>query len=400
MAENLATTGIDALAAYVKEHGETDLQTLAGVFHTDSRIVEHWAAILESAGIVRINNKLGKIFVSPMVLGKEEIRSFKSYTEVKGTTLMSQIGSKETILNQLEVNIASLGRFVADAEKAFKANAGGIKKSLDELDALQKRSNKSFEGIKRYKDYIDKINEKIAKDMGVAISKVGEIQTIGTEIEDSRKIISDLGEKMTLAREEIRGIRKSFYEDSRNREREFYAMLKRISDEVKMLEDILSEETRKLAEGNRLKENYRKDAVRMVKNVNAQRDKILDSVAKTKEDVDKMYAVAEKKNRELNGILDKHRETFGEIGQIDKKLKEISDAVENARKEREQIAAQFDEIGAALRAIESMGTEETMANAKKMEDAEESERNASKQLEKLEGGVQSINDDTEKLLKP
>ncbi len=65
MAENIVT-GIDSLLSYINENREADAKTLANALNVSQTTVMDWAKALEKAKLVRLVNKVGRMYVSPI----------------------------------------------------------------------------------------------------------------------------------------------------------------------------------------------------------------------------------------------------------------------------------------------------------------------------------------------
>lgn len=183
-AENVATTSIDQLAQYLREHGETEITKLASVFRVDTKVIEHWCSILESANIAKLTNKMGTVYAGPMEIPKEEVKTFKSFVEVKASTLESDLRTREVVLSQLEQNITSLSKLVSDAQKIYKEKSPEIKRVFDDLDALYRKAKADYDKVKGYMDYVTKSSEAVNKTLDSLMNKIGAVPSVDVNAEE------------------------------------------------------------------------------------------------------------------------------------------------------------------------------------------------------------------------
>ncbi|MDD5171680.1 MAG: hypothetical protein PHF60_01440 [Candidatus ainarchaeum sp.] len=95
--ELLITTGVDALVRLVKEKQRIELENASAVLNIPQETIEEWARVLEEEGILRIEYRLAKIYLSWVKPTEEEVATEKKsfYEEKKGVEAeLEQLKSK------------------------------------------------------------------------------------------------------------------------------------------------------------------------------------------------------------------------------------------------------------------------------------------------------------------
>src|SRR5271157_3411176 len=105
MEDRPITTCIDDLVKYLNEHGESDANALANALNVSESIISTWADVLEKARIVKINYKLGKMFISPMAMTKEGVEVARKTVEVKKGVAETELVAQINMINQINTRL-------------------------------------------------------------------------------------------------------------------------------------------------------------------------------------------------------------------------------------------------------------------------------------------------------
>lgn len=383
MADNVTSTGIDALLKYVNEHGETEILILAKVMRVDLTVAEQWASILENAKLVKVNYKLDRMFVAPLNLTAVDLKAMGAEVEVRQKTIASDIKSKEELLLQIEKRINLFDKFATDAQRVFKTNASGIKKTLDQLHELRSRADSEFEKIKSSKEYMDHISAKIDSDMIEVRKKADSIKTGNFDAEDAMKLIDDLKGRLKLIESESSNTQKKFNQSIAQQSKDATEAFTSIKQEIKSLSDVIAQEEKAINEKVRINQNYSREVERVLRELDKRSSSVMDRAGKTMSDINSIYDLAQNKTSIVNKEIDGYISKFGEIGEIDKTIRDIKDSLDNARKECEYCTRQFELINVQLKEIEK---------DKKLDEQTKNER-----MKNIGGAVADIDSRMEKI---
>jgi DNA repair exonuclease SbcCD ATPase subunit len=124
--ELLITTGVDALVRLVKEKQRIELENTSAVLNIPQETIEEWARVLEEEGILRIEYRLTKTYLSWVKPTEEEVATERQsfYEEKKGV---------EAELEQLKRKAAE-GSELNDLRKSFSEFYAKTYSKIDELE--------------------------------------------------------------------------------------------------------------------------------------------------------------------------------------------------------------------------------------------------------------------------
>src|ERR1700674_2839127 len=89
-----AKTTIDSLAELLKEKGKMELGKIAQIMGVEQNVVENWAKVLEQGGIARITYEVGKMYVAPISLSKEQEQVVRANVDAERSALESDVASQ------------------------------------------------------------------------------------------------------------------------------------------------------------------------------------------------------------------------------------------------------------------------------------------------------------------
>ncbi len=394
MAESsVATTGIDGLVIYLKEHGESDTISLAEALKVDQTVIEEWAKILEKANIVKISYRMGKMYIAPLVAKPEQVQTLKEEIEVKKGTLESEINAQVITLDQISKKIDELSKVVNGGEEVFKKKSPTLKKSLDELNKLQKEAESKFKSVENIDNHINMIAKKMDEKLKGLQEHALHIEKITTDTSDSEKIIEDIKNKVTLAEKSIGILVQKFDETVKAQRNELNKLIESMKTEIKILSENADRQEEELRETDRMSAEYKKEVEEMRRALEKESTHILNEIAKSKEEVDSYYKLAKEKFDNFSKELDAASKSFGDLSQLDKKFIEIKDQLSSTKAEMDEILKELHKLDAELKAITSITEQNVASNSMKIgEIGDKISENASK-VNALGNKVNKINKD-------
>lgn len=353
MVENVTSTGIDALLKYVNAHGETDVLNLSKVFKVDMMVIEQWANILENAHVVKVSYKLDKMFIAPLSMSKEDLKAMSAETDVRRRTIVSDVKSREIVLDQIEEKINRFAKFTEDAERIFKVNAGSVKKTLDELHALKSKANEEYDSVKKSKDYLDSISEKMNKEMDLAKGKVEGIKNIDLGAESAEKFIEDIKSKVKRIEADRVEMQIKFDAGVSAYKKEVASLSSSIDGETKSLKDMISQQEKLVGDNMLAASNYEKDVDRLIKELDHREKITRDRIDKARSDIDSIYDLAGQKTKMIVNEIDNYINKFGGLAPIDTSIRNMKEGLDKSKKDCEYCRQQFVLINTQLKEIES-----------------------------------------------
>ncbi|MDE1845708.1 MAG: hypothetical protein KGH53_00270 [Candidatus Micrarchaeota archaeon] len=353
MAEGqLTTTGIDALVEYLNAHGETEEGKLAAELQVSEKVIEDWSSVLEKANVVKISYKVGKMFVSPLDTTKVDILTYKSSLDAKKQSVETELVAEINVLQEMERRIANISKIVSGADDSFKKNAGQLKRDLDELERIQKESERHYNGIKLEKDRIDKISETLGTEMKALEEIAGRIQSFSAGEGDVKSVISDVREKIKKYDNLTAEFNKGYDQLVRQKREEIVRIQDETKREMRQLEEALERQLKQLGENERLAKYAKHESARLKDEAERDRTMIVNNLDKAKQGVNAALPLAEKKMGDISNKVIELRKNFGELSNLNDNLGALREQLAKVRGEQQELFKQAQGIRGEIRELE------------------------------------------------
>lgn len=399
MADQPITTSIDDLVKYLNEHGETDSAALSGALKVNESIIETWADVLDKAQIVRISYKLGKMYVSPMTITKEGVEVAKKTVELKKGAAESYLTTQVNMINQINTRLDEFRRYVNVAEGAFRAKAGEIKKTIDEIDKLSMQVDNAYKKLKDKKDFIDALSVRLEKETQKLEEKVEVTEKVASKESDAKRVISDIKAKLDDSEARIKTMNTSFNMTLGENRKSFVELLGSIKDESKYLKEVLSQKEKEVHEYNSLLSSYKFESESVKRKVSRERSRMLDDIAKSTDEARKVYSVAEIQLFDVQKTLVDMKKQFGGFSDLSDKLNSIKSSLNSITKQKDELQKEVEQIAEQLKAIGALDPTRVAEKTMKMQEADAKMAQTAKKIEVVGKSVDDIKNDIDEIAK-
>lgn len=383
-------TGIDALVKYLNEHGETESVVAAGALAVSERTVEDWAKILEKANIVRISYKLGKMYVALTSGSKAGEKEVKQTVDIKKTILEGELLNQMNIMEKINERLDEFNKFVSGTETLFKSKAGNIKDAVDRIDRFQAEVTDNFNNMKEKKERIDNFAQSIEKEFGSLRSRAEGIESFGVDTENVKSIVDDMKTRTGTMVYEVRELLKRYDAEVKEERGRILGLSESVKKESKMLRELAAEGERELIEYGRRIGEYKKNASAVIKKAEKDRIVLLDEVAKTEGEVDRLYSAAGNEVVRLNADLEKARKEYGGFAELNDKLKEIRKLITDMSREKEEVEGEINEFSKDLKALETVDSKNVVKGVGAVDRLKKKSSRTSKRLDKAIEGTSRL----------
>lgn len=387
MADQEIKTSIDALVAFLREHGETNVTSLSAALGVGEPTIIEWANILERANALKISYKAGKMYLSPLTVSSEQMDTLKQTTEAKKSDISTEVQSQMAILNQVSVQMESMGKSVDAIEKLFKDKYKELKGMLDSLNSVENAIDNSYVKMKAKKKEADSMEAELQKEIQTIQHHATRLETFSLDTNNARRIIEDIKAKVTSyskslndANDEIRQII--------GRHRDYVIGLRSsIAEETRQLGEIVRVEERQVEEYERLARSYRLDAKRSIDKINRDTARMLDDVSKEKAEIGRYTGTADSGLAAFKAKMADIKSQFGAAADINDKIEGIRKEMEQIEKSKESIAKSLGEVSNELRALDALSGSRLMDKSQKLDDLDKRTRNLSSSTKDLKGAA-------------
>jgi chromosome segregation ATPase len=177
--ELLITTGVDALVRLVKQKKRIELTDAAALLNISEETIEEWAGILEEQGILRIDYRLTKIYLSWIAPTEVEIKEEKERFKASKIELKDEIKTIRKSVSAEKEGLDELGESFKDL---YSKVSPKLKELEKRVDTIQKAKGMKGE---RFDEYLARID-----------SATNRISELDSEIKNSKSEITDIGAKL------------------------------------------------------------------------------------------------------------------------------------------------------------------------------------------------------------
>lgn len=399
MAEPLTTTSIDALVEYLKDHGETDSATLAHALGVSDTLIGEWANVLEKSNIVKISYRAAKMYIAPLAISKEGVSTLEHNIEIKKENIINEVNTQLTAINQLNERLDSLNKFVAGGEAIFKRKLGPLKQQLDELHNVSKEAEKRYEDIKKSKNDVDKIAETLNKEISGLKERAEGIEHFELSSSEAERLLEDMNKRLKLMEAISDDTKKKSEEAINDYRKRIDEVANEIKEEIAALRENILANERVLNDDKRISEEYKRNALKLKKELDTTSSNALDVAEKRKQEIDRYYGLAEKSYNDLTVKLSELKKEVGDITTVDDTLRKVQSTIDEANKKKEELANELNKILNEAKAINALAKEDIVSNDKKVEDLSKDVSKTSSEIKALDDKVSDVNNDIGSLSK-
>ncbi len=152
-----ARTTIDTMLELIRSKQRIDLNSVASSLGIAPSVVEGWAKVLESGNLIKISYEMGKMFLSPMSLSKEDLQTLESQTTQKTYILSEELESEILNTKKLEDALRDISSNIASFGQKLQKESPEAHKKVEELSKL-------YSEMRSYQSHIDSIKKGIGSD--------------------------------------------------------------------------------------------------------------------------------------------------------------------------------------------------------------------------------------------
>lgn len=369
-----ATTTIDSMVELIKAKGKIDVTSIAVALDISPAVVEDWARVLESGNMVKITHEVGKMFVAPMNVGKEEAEEMQKKLEMQMGTLNERLDVEKLTLDKITDSIKKISSATQEVDKEFEKGAPGIHKALSEIAKLEKEAEKNSDELikiknkaasdyelvnKKFSELSSKMasltsgefnvnltanQQKVEAAVASAHAKLGEIDAMRKEKD---RALDELRKSM---QEEMKKLNDQVSEFSKSANKEFDDTKKAVEEQIKLMHDQINEHKKAFQELHDLSENEKK-ITNTIKEDNARFNDLYNKINK---EMDNLVKSLEGKKKESDAQISAMKEKFGQASEIFDTIERTKNDTEEASKRVAELSKELTKISEQLSALSTL----------------------------------------------
>lgn len=358
-----ALTTIDSLVELLHTKGKMELTKIVEALGIDAGIIENWAKVLEENNLVRITYEVGRMYIEPMSVPKEQEQALAVTTEAQRSHIETDASMQRAMLEKYASKLDSLSTSVKTASSLFQQKFPDFEKQLEginkiysalaaesaSIDNIKKNADMTYEGINR------KVTSLYSKIEGVDINTAQTAKEQLAKIESTLKKAYELeGQIELLSRSKdktLDAIRKSIEDQLRSLERDLGRAESNIDAQLRLYKASIMKDLSGIREQERLID----ELTRQISSFRREKEAVKKTLSTTKASFNDEYikistrmeaTSGELKNQigAMTKELDKMKSSFGEVATV-------YDNVQRMKKDLDDITKEIADLRAELESI-------------------------------------------------
>ena len=408
-----ARTTIDTMLELIRSKGRIDLNSIASSLGIAPSVVEGWAKVLESGNLIKISYEVGKMFLTPMELSKDEMQALESKTQQQKFIMSEEIDADLISTEKLEQSLREIESNISGFEQRLQKESPEARKKIEELskmyaqmrsyqsniDAIKKGISSDYDNMeKRFNDLLAKLGKVSEQEQK---AKGGIPGTIQENINNARAALQELETVKKNVAQSIENTRKDLENQLKQESARLDSIIKQSHSELENAYKELEKEAGSYkGDIKEIKELQLKEE-QLSKKLNQQHSEFNSNYSKLEQSLKQATANFSPKYEEAMNELNKVMEGSGSMGEIIKNMSDLKMEIEdlgpklnNYRAELQKLKDQVDALNAAKNlSVKEKG--QKMSNLKAKGDAIKGEIKTKKS--KISDSLNNINKLTQKM---
>ncbi len=408
-----ARTTIDTMLELIRSKGRIDLNSIASSLGIAPSVVEGWAKVLESGNLIKISYEVGKMFLTPMELSKDELQALESKTQQQKFIMSEEIDADLISTEKLEQSLREIESNISGFEQRLQKESPEARKKIEELskmyaqmrsyqsniDAIKKGISSDYDNMeKRFNDLLAKLGKVSEQEQK---AKGGIPGTIQENINNARAALQELETVKKNVAQSIENTRKDLENQLKQESARLDSIIKQSHSELENAYKELEKEAGSYKGDIKEIKELQLTEEQLSKKLNQQHSEFNSNYSKLEQSLKQATANFSPKYEEAMNELNKVMEGSGSMGEIIKNMSDLKMEIEdlgpklnNYRTELQKLKDQVDALNAAKN-LSVKEKEQKMSDLKAKGDAIKGEIKTKKS--KISDSLNNINKLTQKM---
>ncbi len=408
-----ARTTIDTMLELIRSKGRIDLNSIASSLGIAPSVVEGWAKVLESGNLIKISYEVGKMFLTPMELSKDEMQALESKTQQQKFIMSEEIDADLISTEKLEQSLREIESNISGFEQRLQKESPEARKKIEELskmyaqmrsyqsniDAIKKGISSDYDNMeKRFNDLLAKLGKVSEQEQK---AKGGIPGTIQENINNARAALQELETVKKNVAQSIENTRKDLENQLKQESARLDSIIKQSHSELENAYKELEKEAGSYKGDIKEIKELQLTEEQLSKKLNQQHSEFNSNYSKLEQSLKQATANFSPKYEEAMNELNKVMEGSGSMGEIIKNMSDLKMEIEdlgpklnNYRAELQKLKDQVDALNAAKN-LSVKEKEQKMSDLKAKGDAIKGEIKTKKS--KISDSLNNINKLTQKM---
>ncbi len=378
-----ATTTIDSLAELLKDKGKMELSKIAAALGVQQSIVENWAKVLEGGNLVKITYEVGKMYVEPKTVTREQEQAMVATVEAEKVTLENDLALQRSSLDKYSLKLESLGVSVQSAELAFRQRFPQLETQLEgvnkiyaaleseneKIDTISKRAQEIYASVNKRIDTlygkVEGVDANTVQNARDQLQKIQDVLKKGTELESQLTVLSASKDKaIETIRKSVEDQLKSLEADLTKVDHDIDTRFKSDRAQVEQSLKGLRSQMKSVDDISRQVNSFGRERESIRKTLDDTKNAFNDEYARISNRMDTTGTALRSQIKKLMIDIAALKESFGEVDKMYDTVQKSKVDIDAIKARIVDIKKQTDEIADELKALETLkGSVEAKARA-------------------------------------
>ncbi len=408
-----AKTTIDSLAELLRTRGKMELSKISQTLGIEQNVIENWAKVLEAGNMVKISYEIGKMYVEPLQVTKEQETAVAAIIDAQRSKLENDLAIQKTSLDRYSAKLDAISLSVKSAETMFRQKFpdielqleginkiyGALEEENQKIDAIRKRAESTYEDVNKKVSMLSgKVEGADSNTMESARDELQKIQDVLKKAAEMENQLTLLAKSKDRALETIKkGIEdqlKALEKDLEKAEQNISQQLKLDEDQIRKSLKAIRQEAKSIDEYSRQMSSFRRDKESIRKTLKDTKESFNDEYAKITTKMDSVGLSLRTRIKEMLAELDQLKSNFGEIDKLYDTLQRSRNEIDDLQSRIQQIRKEIDEASEEVKALQTLkGSIETKSTA--TQKVAEKVKDISSETTKMDATIDKITKDLE-----
>ncbi|MEM0154485.1 MAG: hypothetical protein QW814_01470 [Methanothrix sp.] len=361
-----ARTTIDTMLELIRSKGRIDLNSIASTLGIAPSVVEGWAKVLESGNLIKISYEVGKMFLSPMDVSKEEMQALETKTEQQKFIMSEEIEADLISTDKLAQSLKEIESNISSFEQRLQKESPEAHKKIEELSKMYAQMRSYQSNIDAIKKSISSDYDKMEKRFNDMLAKLGKVSeqeqkakggipgTIQENINNARSALQELDTVKKNLAQSIENMRKDYEEQLKQESVRLNYIIKQSHSELENAYKELEKEAGSYKGDIKELKDLQLAEEQLSKKLNQQHSEFNSNYSKLEQSLKQATANFTPKYEEAMNELNKVMEGSGSIGEIIKNMADLKAEIDDLgpklngyRAELQKLKDQVDALNAA-----------------------------------------------------
>ena len=338
IADQEIKTGIDALVAYLKEHGEENITVIAAALGVGESSIIEWANILEKANVVTISHKSGKLFLGPVT---GEGKPTKETKQAEQFTVQETISSNIAAVDQVAIDLEDFEKSIIKIDNMFSTKYADAKAILDKLNSIETQISTVEKLLAARSAKVKDVSDKARERYEAAQQYLANLAEFSLDTNNARAVSQEIREMIKAYEKNAADMSKELDSVMYKYKKSSLALGKSIKEKEAQLVEVMNFDQRQIKEYERLRVEYKRDRADMTRENKEIGKRVLEEIAKNKLEMEKLLGATTAQLGAVKPKVADMKKDLGRLGTLNDQLILIRTDLDELKKQRDDIMSEL-----------------------------------------------------------